>query len=176
MQTLSPLLLSSAANDRVSVENKSIGVTLRKRVVAGNPSSTELYLIAANVAHKAPAVQRHFLGVPQTDVRIVLKDVADGQAEIVGTPERGRPRRGGRCQYVREFSLTRLIPMPCISTGYPHAQAVDELPAKSRLSAARAPKVGLGVPIWWGGKMCRKRRAGRLPVSVFRSALTWETQ
>ena len=101
LQTLSPVLLSPAANDRVSVENKSIDVTLRKRVVAGNPSSTELYLIAANMAHKAPAVERHFPGVKQADVRIVLKDVGDGQAEVVGGAGAGSAKAGRSCRSVQ---------------------------------------------------------------------------
>ena len=94
LQILSPVLLSPAANEQVSVANKSINVTLRKRAVTGNPSSTELYLIAANMAHKAPAVERHFPGVKQTEVRIVLKDVGDGQAEVVGTAGAGSAKAG----------------------------------------------------------------------------------
>ena len=94
LQTLSPMLLSPAANERVSVENKSIDVTLRKRHSAGNAASSELYLIAANMAHKAPAVERHFPGVKQTDVHIVLKDMGDGQAEVVGGAGVGTGKAG----------------------------------------------------------------------------------
>ena len=94
LQTLSPVLLTPAAKEQVSVANKSINVTLRKRAVAGPPSSTELYVIAANMAHRAPAVERHFPGVKQTEVRIVLKDVGDGQAEVVGTAGAGSAKAG----------------------------------------------------------------------------------
>ena len=64
------------------------------QLLAGNPSSNELYLIAANMAHKTPAVERHFPGVRQADVRIVLKDMGDGQAEVVGTAGTGSAKAG----------------------------------------------------------------------------------
>ena len=96
LQTLSPVLLSAAVNERVSVENKLIDVTLRKHDLAGNPASRELYLIAANMAHKAPAAERHFPGVKQVDVRIFLKDVDNGEAELVGAAGSGSAQAGRR--------------------------------------------------------------------------------
>jgi hypothetical protein len=94
LRGLSPVLLSPVANEQVSVASKSINVTLRKCAMPGHLPSTELYLIAANMAHKTPAVDRHFPGVAQADVHIVLKGAGDGQAEVVGSAGAGSAKAG----------------------------------------------------------------------------------
>lgn len=94
LQALSPVLLSPVVDGGASVGNKSIDLILRRRVVAGNPPTAEMYLVAANMAHKTPAVERHYPGVRQADVRIVLKDVGDGQAEVVGSAGTGSAKAG----------------------------------------------------------------------------------
>jgi hypothetical protein len=92
--TLSPVLLAPAVDDRVSVENKSLDVTLRRRAAPSNAAQTELYLIAANLAHTAPALNRHFPGVRQSAVRIALTDMDQGRAELVGTAGAGSAKAG----------------------------------------------------------------------------------
>ena len=94
LQTLSPVLLSPAMDDRLNVENKSIDATLREVTSGSDAAHKELYVIAANTAHAGPAVKRHFAGVRQPAVRIVLSDVREGHADLVGSAGAGSAQAG----------------------------------------------------------------------------------
>lgn len=89
LQALAPVLVSPAVGKGVHTENRSIDASLYDCLSGADFSEKDslekgLYLIAANTAHATPAVARHFPGIRQAAVRIVLQNVDEGQAELVG--------------------------------------------------------------------------------------------
>lgn len=68
-------------------------------------AASEWWLIVANVAYKATTVERHFSDDKQAATSIVLKDVDDEQARLMGNATTGMAK-GGRCVPIRAGVIT----------------------------------------------------------------------
>jgi hypothetical protein len=91
LSSLSAALLELPSDELLASDRPTIQATLR---IHRSPEAQTLHLIAVNLAHQTPAVERHFPGVRQADVRLTIRGVGDAQAELVGASATGSARAG----------------------------------------------------------------------------------